>query len=239
MNRLSSAKRAAILTMLVEGASMRSISRNADVSINTVAKLLNDVGMAAKTYHDEHVCRIRGRRRIECRRTWAFSYRIPGLAQAAREAWTFAGIDTDSRLIVSCLVGDEDRRTTDALIGDVRRRLQMKPELSTDDLRNLRGDGDRVQRADAPHAPTSADVSPPMTNRSDKRRLEKHEAMINLYALHYNFCRVHPELAATPAMRAGLDGIVRDAAWIVELINARAAKPNRPKTYRRRITNSN
>ncbi len=40
MNKLPLAKRVQILSMLCEGSSMRSISRVADVSINTVTKLL-------------------------------------------------------------------------------------------------------------------------------------------------------------------------------------------------------
>lgn len=40
MNKLPLAKRVQILSMLCEGSSMRSISRVADVSINTVSKLL-------------------------------------------------------------------------------------------------------------------------------------------------------------------------------------------------------
>jgi len=43
MNKLPAAKRAQILSMLCEGNSMRSVSRLADVSINTVSKLLVDV----------------------------------------------------------------------------------------------------------------------------------------------------------------------------------------------------
>lgn len=49
MNNLSAAKRAQILLMLCEGNSMRSVSRLADVSINTVSKLLVDAG---------HVCGV-------------------------------------------------------------------------------------------------------------------------------------------------------------------------------------
>ena len=45
MNKLSVAQRAQILAMLCEGASMRSVSRLADVSINTVSKLLEDAGL--------------------------------------------------------------------------------------------------------------------------------------------------------------------------------------------------
>jgi transposase-like protein len=46
MNKLPHAKRVQILSMLVEGSSMRSISRVVDVSINTVAKLLAEAGEA-------------------------------------------------------------------------------------------------------------------------------------------------------------------------------------------------
>ena len=43
-----------------------------------------------------------------------------------------------------------------------------------------------------------------LTNASSKR-IEKHTAIIALYFLHYNFCRVHETLRCTPAMEVGLD----------------------------------
>ena len=55
MNKLPLAKRVQILSMLCEGSSMRSISRVADVSINTVSKLLVDAGEACDGFHDETV----------------------------------------------------------------------------------------------------------------------------------------------------------------------------------------
>ena len=66
MNKLPKTKRAQILSMLVEGMSMRSITRLTGVSINTVPKLLTDAGNACAAYHDEHVHSLTGRRRIEC-----------------------------------------------------------------------------------------------------------------------------------------------------------------------------
>ena len=72
-----------------------------------------------------------------------------------------------------------------------------------------------------------------LTNAFSKR-IEKHAAMIALYFLHYNFCRVHKTLRVAPAMEAGLETTVRDLEWIVGLIDARAPKPNRPARYRRR-----
>jgi hypothetical protein len=55
MNRLPTEKRVQILSMLCEGSSMRSVSRVADVSLNTVDKLLRDAGEACAAFHDEHV----------------------------------------------------------------------------------------------------------------------------------------------------------------------------------------
>ena len=50
-NKLPLATRVQILSMLCEGSSMRSISRVADVSINTVAKLLAEAGEACIAHH--------------------------------------------------------------------------------------------------------------------------------------------------------------------------------------------
>ena len=243
MNRLPNAKRAAILAMLVDGFSMRSITRRDGVSINTVAKLLNDAGAAAQAHLNEHVRQIPHRRRIECSQTWAFSYPAPTRAETAHpnteDTWTFAAIDADSKLIVSCLVGDNSRKTSAGFVEDVRRRLKETPELATTGLRERdtggNGGSNRHDEGDIPEL----DSKPRMPSNSEKRRLEKHVAMINLYVLHYNYCRVHPALSVTPAMAAGLANDVRDMNWIVELIDARAKKPNRPKTYRKRATGSN
>ena len=53
MNVLPIEKRAQILHLLVEGNSMRAASRIADVSINTVTKLLVDAGTACLAFQDE------------------------------------------------------------------------------------------------------------------------------------------------------------------------------------------
>jgi transposase-like protein len=52
MNKLSLEKRAQILGLLVEGNSMRAITRLVGCSINTVTKLLIDVGTACDKYQD-------------------------------------------------------------------------------------------------------------------------------------------------------------------------------------------
>ena len=230
--------------MLLEGRSMRSITRRDGVSINTVAKLLDDAGAAAKSYLDEHVRQIPDRRRIECRQTWAFGYPAATRAEPApadaEDTWTFVAIDADSKLIVSCLVGDSSQETTGGFIEDIRRRLREDPELATSGLhRSPDRGGSKGSRRHGDGNMPDPEGRPQMPSNSEKRRLEKHVAMTHLYALYYNYCRIHPALSVTPAMAAGLDTDVRDMTWIVKLIDARAKKPNRPKTYRKRATGSN
>ena len=72
-----------------------------------------------------------------------------------------------------------------------------------------------------------------LTNAFSKK-LENHLHTWSLYFVHYNFCRVHKSLRTSPAMAAGLTDTLRDVEWIVGLIDARAPKPNRPATYRKR-----
>ena len=73
MNRLSLEKQTQIASMLCEGNSLRSISRIADCSINTVTKLLVDLGRACQEYHDEYVRNITAKR-VQCDEIWSFIY---------------------------------------------------------------------------------------------------------------------------------------------------------------------
>ncbi len=72
MNKLTLAKRVQILAMLCEGSSMRSISRVADVSINTVSKLLIDAGKACAAFHDDTVRGVTSKR-VQCDEIWSFT----------------------------------------------------------------------------------------------------------------------------------------------------------------------
>ena len=55
MSKLPIQTRVQILSMLVEGSSMRSITRVTGCSINTVTKLLEDAGQACAAFHDDNV----------------------------------------------------------------------------------------------------------------------------------------------------------------------------------------
>ena len=68
------------------------------------------------------------------------------------------------------------------------------------------------------------------------KKIENHLHMLSLYFVHYNFCRQHKSLGGiSPAMAAKVTDTLHSMEWIVGLIDARAPKPNRPKTYRKRV----
>lgn len=138
MDKLPIEKRRQILAMLVEGSSMRSISRVADVSINTVSKLLVDAGNAAIAIHNETVQGVTASR-IQCDEIWSFCYaKQKNVAKAkdapaeAGDVWTWTAIDADTKLIVSYLVGGRDADYAIEFMDDLRARLSNRVQLTTD-----------------------------------------------------------------------------------------------------------
>ena len=90
MNKLPTHKRAQLLEMLVEGMSMRSASRIADVSITTVAKLLVEAGEACAVHHDEHVINVQASL-VQCDEIWAFCYAKDKTVKAGLKAMPDGG----------------------------------------------------------------------------------------------------------------------------------------------------
>ena len=73
MNKLPLKTRSLILNMLCEGQSMRATARLADVSFNTVSKLLIDAGKVCADLHDELVQGVTASR-VQCDEVWSFTY---------------------------------------------------------------------------------------------------------------------------------------------------------------------
>lgn len=138
MNKLDTAARAQILNMLCEGMSMRAVSRLADVSINTVFKLLVDAGLACARFHDENVRNVTAKV-VQCDEIWSFCYakaKNVATAKAAPEragdVWTWTALDSGSKMILSYLVGGRDSEYALAFMDDLRSRLANRVQLTTD-----------------------------------------------------------------------------------------------------------
>jgi IS1 family transposase len=141
MNKLPIAKKVQIINLLVEGMSMRATSRVADVSINTVTKLLIDVGTACQTFHDENVHGLTTKR-IQVDEIWSFVYAkeknvadmVSTEVDKAGDVWTWVGIDADSKLVVSWCVGDRSIVEGKAIMEDIKSRVNNRLQITTDGL---------------------------------------------------------------------------------------------------------
>lgn len=138
MNRLSLKQRAQILHMLVEGNSLRATARMADVSRNTVSKLLEDVGAACLEYQDEHLRNL-SCTRIQCDEIWSFVYskqkNVPKELQGqfgVGDVWTWTAICADSKLVPCWHVGTRDADAACTFITDLAGRLRHRVHLTTD-----------------------------------------------------------------------------------------------------------
>jgi IS1 family transposase len=137
MNKLDTAKRIQILSMLCEGSSMNSIARVVDVSPNTVAKLLEEAGRACEAFHDREVHNVQSKR-VQCDEIWSFIHakaKNVATARAAPEAagdcWTWTALDADTKLIISYSCGSRDAEYANEFMQDVASRVANRIQLTT------------------------------------------------------------------------------------------------------------
>jgi IS1 family transposase len=138
MNRLPIEKRAQIVSLMAEGNSLRSISRIVGCSINTVTKLLVDLGEACAGYHDRTL-RDLPCKTIEADEIWSFVGSKQKNVPVGHEddpnygdVWTWTALDADSKLIVSWYVGGRAFEDCMAFMEDLKNRLAGRIQLTTD-----------------------------------------------------------------------------------------------------------
>jgi len=137
MNVLSVADRAKIIGLLVEGNSLRATSRLADVSLNTVMKLLVDAGSACSTFQDSAL-RDLPCKRVQVDEIWSFVGAKEKNATQEQKAngygdiWTWTAICADTKLVPSWLVGERDTETATTFISDLASRLAGRVQLTSD-----------------------------------------------------------------------------------------------------------
>jgi IS1 family transposase len=138
MNRLPIEKRVQIVNLLVEGMSMRATSRVADVSINTVTKLLEEVGAACAEHQDKTMRKLNCKR-IQCDEIWSFvgckEKRVPIERKGVfgrGDVYTWTAIDADTKLVPCWHVGTRDADAAAEFIEDLSNRLAHRVQLTTD-----------------------------------------------------------------------------------------------------------
>src|ERR1700722_13713341 len=136
MNKKSTQERAQMLQLLVEGNSLRAVSRITGASVNTVTKLLVEVGEACAWYQDKHLRNL-PLKRVQMDEIWSFVYakakNVPEEKEGqAGDVWTWTAIDAETKLVPSWLVGDRSARTAQAFVNDLATRMANRIQLTSD-----------------------------------------------------------------------------------------------------------
>jgi IS1 family transposase len=137
MNRLTKDDQIRIVAALVEGNSIRSTSRMTSIARNTITKLLVDLGMACMKFHDVHIRNLRVRR-LQCDEIWAYiGAKAKNVSSEKKEVgwgdvWTWVGIDADTKLVVSYLVGGRGADWALDFMKDCASRIKGRVQVTTD-----------------------------------------------------------------------------------------------------------
>ena len=118
---------------------MRAISRVLGISLTTVLKLQVDAGVVCKAFHDEHVRGVRASR-VQADEIWSYCYakqknaaEASGVIDGVGDVWTWTGMDSDTKLIISWLVSPgRDAVYAYEFMNDLKSRLAGRVQLTTD-----------------------------------------------------------------------------------------------------------
>jgi IS1 family transposase len=138
MNSLSQEKKLAVISALVEGNSIRSISRMTGVDRNTINSLLLRTGDRCQQIMEQRM------RNLECRylqvdEIWTFVQKKrrnvrSGDSPEVGDQWVYVAIDAESKLIPAFRIGKRVRPDTWAFLWDLHKRLAGRVQLTTDGL---------------------------------------------------------------------------------------------------------
>jgi IS1 family transposase len=137
MNRLDIAAQARVISCLIEGCSIRATVRMTGAAKNTVVKLLAEIGCASVAYHNRSVRRLKVRR-LQCGEIWSFvGAKAKNVSKEKKQegwgdVWTWIGIDADTKLVVSYLVGGRGAGWAKDFMEDCASRISNRVQITTD-----------------------------------------------------------------------------------------------------------
>jgi IS1 family transposase len=135
-NILKFEKKVAVVHMLAEGSSIRAVERVTGVNQNTIMSLGKRVGDACAKVMDAKM-RDLVLNHIQVDEIWGFIGCKRKNAERTGhygDVWTFIGLDEDTKLIPSFVVGKRDMYHARAFMEDLAGRLSRRIQLSSDAL---------------------------------------------------------------------------------------------------------
>lgn len=127
-----------ILNMLVEGMSIRSVSRLTNVDKNTILRLIEIAGKRCGSYLNKAMVKLPCKT-MEIDEIWSFVHtKQDNLPYSEKrdvefgDQYIYIALDANSKLIPTFLVGKRNEITTHQFIWDLKTRLANRIQLTTD-----------------------------------------------------------------------------------------------------------
>lgn len=129
MNKISDEKKIQILSMLVEGMSIRSVERITGVHRDTIMRLMVRIGKGCENLLNEHMKGFHSKY-LQADEIWTFcKKKEKQLTSKERnnpklgDQYVFIALDSDSKLIPTFTVGKRNSETTDQFISELKSKL--------------------------------------------------------------------------------------------------------------------
>lgn len=136
--RMTEKEAAAILGMLLEGMSVRSVERILGFHRDTVCDLVLRVGENCERLMDS--VRDVEAKDVQVDEIWSFvgmkekTRQVRGYSPEFGDSWTFLGIDRNTKMVLAFHVGERDSESTVAFLRKLDRATAGRFQLSTDGL---------------------------------------------------------------------------------------------------------
>lgn len=136
MNRLKLEQQQTILSLLVEGNSIRSIERLTGVHRDTIVRLMLRVGENCQQYMDQRLKNL-WCEHIECDEIWTYVGKKQGRVRPddsdeMGDQYVFIALDRDTKLIPAFVVGKRDAWGAFTLMKQLKSRVVNTFQLTTD-----------------------------------------------------------------------------------------------------------
>jgi transposase-like protein/IS1 family transposase len=129
-----------VITLLLEGMSIRAVSRITGAHQGTILSLLLTVGDKCRNLFDKRVRDIRPRF-VQADELWTFvhtkeRHMLPGSPQEWGDQYVWMAIDSETKMVLSYLVAKREGTSAYDFIRDLSQRVTGRFQLTTDGLRS-------------------------------------------------------------------------------------------------------
>lgn len=140
--RVETQKIEQVVRLLCEGVGIRATSRLSGLDQETVLNVLTTVGERCASFHNTTVRNVKTAN-VETDEIYSYVFckqeRNKTGDEERGEQYTFLSFCRDSKLIISYNTGKRTRETTLAHLGDLKKRIGNRIQLSTDNFKGYRG----------------------------------------------------------------------------------------------------